>query len=94
MKDFLTWAPATLTFVYFLGGCAGLPPAEAEYFLWQGRPGEAARHFGSADLAQAALDKAVDACSFEIRLTASGDVAAETGLSKVCMSEKGWLPGR
>jgi hypothetical protein len=90
----LNWGRVSLAFCYVLCGCAGLPSAETEYFLWQGKPGEAARHFGSADLAQVALDKAVEACSFEIRLTASGDVGSETSLSKACMAEKGWLPGR
>ena len=53
-------------------GCAASPPVVN--FLWQGKPGEAVRHFGSAEAAQLALDKDVDACSFEIRQTAAGEI--------------------
>ncbi len=82
--------------VFLLGlcGCAAISTTGDTHFLWQGKVGEAARHFGSVDLAQAALDKAVETCSFEIRQTAAGDIAAETDVNKACLAEKGWLPDR
>ena len=74
------------------GLCACATPLPQVNFLWQGKSGEAARHFGSPEKAQAALDRDVQACNFELRHTASGDVAEETGLSKACMAAKGWMP--
>jgi hypothetical protein len=75
-----------------LGACA-TTPADT-HFLWQGKAGEALRHFGSADAAQAALERDVAVCSFEIRQTAAGEFSEEPGLSRNCMAEKGWIAER
>jgi hypothetical protein len=80
-------------FLLVLSGCA-TPQVPEVHFLWQGKPGEALRYFGSADAAQAALDQAIAACNFDIRQTAAGEIADETGLNKACMAARGWLPDR
>ena len=83
---------ASLAGMLLLCGCATSSAPPVVHFLWQGKPGEAVRQFGSPEQAQAALDQAVEACSFDIRQTAAGDIAAETELNKACMAGKGWLP--
>lgn len=83
----------TIALLLLVAGCAAAQPEPAPFdgFAWQGKIGEGARVFGSAEASQEALLNDADGCDW---VGLRQPVSEREGLFLQCMALRGWQPIR